>query len=248
VRETDRDRRPAAGSSRVGGREHDGLPGGFEGVADAKVADLVRMDRRSRADLEGELALELDRIDRDQRVGAGEGSAHHGRKPDPAEPEDRHRVARANAGGVEDGSGPGDDRAAEERGDLQRNAGIDDDRRGSRDDDSLREGRDAEVVVDGGAVRREAPAAAEQPSRSVGGRRGGAEDRLAARALGAEAAAGNEREHDVVALADVGDSRPDGLHDARRLVSEHHRHRPRTGAVHDGEIGVAESRRGNAKL
>ena len=74
------------------------------------------------------------------------------------------------------------------------------------------------------AVRREPLAAAEQPSLAVRGRRGGAEDRLAAGALGAQSAARHEREDDVVALADVGDARADRLDDAGRLVPEHHRH------------------------
>ena len=167
---------------------------------------------------------------------------HHRGEPDAAEAEDRDGVAGPDARRVEHGAGAGDDRTAEERRDLERNGGIDDDRRSAVDDDPLREGRDAEVVMDGGAVRREAVAAAEQPSLAVGGRRGSAEDRLAARALGTQSAARHEREDDVVALVDVADSRSDRLDDAGCLVPEHHRHGPGPRPVDDGEVGVAEPR------
>ena len=102
--------------------------------------------------------------------------------------------------------------------------------------------------MDGDAVRREAAAAAEEPSLTVGGCSGSAEDRFAARALGAQAAARHEGEDDVVALADVSDSRPDGLDDAGRLVSEHDRDRARARAVDDREVGVAEPGGDDAQL
>ena len=151
VGEPDRDGRASARGGVVGSRQDGGLPRCLEGVADAEVAGLVRVECCGRADLEREFTLELDRVDRDERLCAGESGSHHGGEPDAAESEDRDRVAGANARRVQHGAGARDDRAAEERCDLQRNGGIHDDGGRSRYDDPLREGRDAQVVVEGNA-------------------------------------------------------------------------------------------------
>ena len=69
---------------------------------------------------------------------------------------------------------------------------------------------------------------------------------LAARAVAAVAAVGDERADDVVAGLDPGDARADLLDDARALVAEHHRQPGLEVAVGDVHVGVAQARVGVA--
>ncbi len=56
------------------------------------------------------------------------------------------------------------------------------------------------------------------------------------------AATGHEDEHHVIAHGKAVDAFADLFDDAGGFMPEHHRHRTGTGAVDDGEVGVAEAR------
>ena len=60
---------------------------------------------------------------------------------------------------------------------------------------------------------------------------------------GTPTTARQECDHDTIADGDVGDALASCIDAARRLMTEEHRDRPHPVAVHDGEIGVANSRR-----
>ena len=99
------------------------------------------------------------------------------------------------------------------------------------------------MVIERLASPMEPSAAVEQPTLAVRRRSRAAQRGAAGDACLAPTAGRNEREDDVIARRHAFDVGPDLLDDARGLVPEHHRQRPRPRAVDDREIGMADTRR-----
>ena len=99
------------------------------------------------------------------------------------------------------------------------------------------------MVVDVLPVAVEALAPREQRAGAVRGSARLAQGRASLRARQAMAAARHEHHDDVVALLEVVDAGADLLDDARRLVAERHRHRPRPVALDHRQVRVAQPRR-----
>ena len=108
----------------------------------------------------------------------------------------------------------------------------------------LGKARDTEVVVDGRAIGPVQPAhPGEQRAGSVRRSTGLAERRPTFGAWVAMPAGRHEDADDVIAAGEVVHAGADLLDDAGRLMAERHRHGPRSVAVDDREIGVAQARR-----
>ena len=146
------------------------------------------------------------------------GALHRG-QPDPAEPEDQHGLARPDPPGVEHGAHPGEDRAPEQRRDVQWYVVADGYHRPRGHHGLFGEGAGAEPghhvdAVEGGV-------------RDGGrGQRVLAQPGLAVGAVPAAAAGRRPVEDDPVTGRDVADLRSDREHRARAFVAEDHREVP----------------------
>ena len=196
-----------------------------------------------RAEFRCESELVVGEIDRDDLARAGEPRAEHDAKPHAAQANHRDRLARLDFRGVDHRANPGQHRAAEQSGELERQVRVDLDAGFARHDRMGGEGRDAEKVVDRLGLERKAPLAGEQRPGGVG--LGGrlAERRPAADAGAAAPAARDKHQHDMIAGFEVAHAFADVLDDSRRLVAERHRDRPRPRAVDHRKVGMAEARR-----
>ena len=201
------------------------------------------VDRVGRAEFRGEGELLVGEIDGDDLARAGEPRAEHDAQAHAAQAHHRDRLARLDLGGVDDRADPGQHRAAEQGGELQRQVGVDLDAGFARHNRMGGKSRDAEQVVDRlgaetkAGARRKAAFRRRSPCRRLAQRR-------ASRGAGAAAAAArDEHQHDVIAGFEVGHAFADRLDDPRRLVAERHRRRARPRAVDHREVRMAEARR-----
>ena len=173
------DRGPAAAGRRVGLGQHVLVADRLDRQVDAAVGgclDLLDhvgagLDRHVGTQVPGELQLGRHGVDRDQGLRPLGLRGQERRQPDPAQTEyrDGTRPTQGGGAGVQHRAGPGQNRAAEESGDLEGEVVRDFDRRAGRDHGVVGEGGDAEVVVDRvAAFLVEAHAAAEQAAGDVG--------------------------------------------------------------------------------
>ena len=199
--------------------------------------------RRAELGRIGELVVR--KIDGDDLARAGEPRAEHDAKPHAAQANHRDRLARLDFRGVDHRANPGQHRAAEQSGELERQVRVDLDTGFARHHCMGGEGRDAEKVVDRLGLERKAPLAGEQRSRGVG--LGGrlAERRPAADAGAAAPAARDKHQHDMIAGFEVAHAFADVLDDSRRLVAERHRDGPRPRAVDHRKVRMAEAGAGD---
>jgi hypothetical protein len=107
----------------------------------------------------GQGQLVLGQVHSDDRRGAGGQGAQHAGQTDAAEADHHGALTGANPCGVHHRTDPGQDRAAEQGGLVQRQLGIDLDQGPARDDGAVGEGRAAEVVVEGLVLMMDALAA-----------------------------------------------------------------------------------------
>ncbi len=177
--------------------------------------------------------LELLRVDvdRDDRRGARDASGLDAVEADAAAPPHGDARPGLHLRRVHDRAETGDDRAAEERSDVERDVAADGNGDGLWDDGVPGERRDRVEVVQLLAVGAQPTGPVrERPSR----RHPAAELAEVAPAFAARtatAARGNEREHDVVASLQALDPVPHFADDPRRFVAEDDRQRLREIAV-----------------
>ena len=198
-----------------------------------------------RAELERDGPLELDWIDRDDPRGTRMLCSLDRADADSADPRHDHDVPGADARGVHRRPPPGGDRAAKQRGDVERNVAWDLDRAplghhgvfGKRREQS----RLGDVLAAEVHAERSIQLIALEHQRAVVAQR-----LHSAGTPAAPTASGDERSHDVVADAQAPDSRPDGLDDPGGLVATAERKMP-DGDVAGGEviIGVTQPRGDN---
>jgi hypothetical protein len=125
-------------------------------------------------------------------------------------------------------------RTAEQGGLVQRQFAVDFDERAARDGSVLGEGRAADVMVDLNAVAVDALCSREQRSSGVGGSAGLAQGRTPLRARNAMPATRHEHQDDMIADHEVVHAGAKFFDNARRFVTQHHRHGPGPVAVDDG--------------
>ena len=164
-------------------------------------------------------------------------------RPTPPRPTIATDAPTGDPRGVDDRADAGQHRAAEQSRMFERQRPVDLDAGFLRDDGELGEGGDAEMVVHRLAGEGEPARAGEQRSRAVGARARLAQSRPAGRARQAMAAARHEHHHDVIADGEIDDPFADRRDDARGLMAEHHRRRPRPRAVDHRKVGMAETGR-----
>ncbi len=186
-------------------------------------------------DLLGLLALHLDRVDRDDPRRAGDARALDDGLADAAAADDRDGRAGVHLRGVERGADAGGDAAADQRELVVGDARVDlDDRRLVA---RHRLGERAEAghgrVV--GAVGALAAVAHHDLELGV------AEVRLVVQAEPADAARGDERRDDLVALVEAGDVLADLDDRARALVAEDRAGHDADVAVLQRQVGVADA-------
>ena len=162
-----------------------------------------------------------------------------------AKANNRHRVAGDDGSAVHHRADAGEDRATEQRGVLKAEVTIDLDQRAARNGCVLSESRHAQVVVEKIVLCRtmltESPPAGEQDAGAVGGSAWYAQGRASIEAALTCPAARDEDENHVIADLEIIHAQAKRLNDAGRLVTEHHRQRPRAVAVDYGKVGVAEA-------
>jgi hypothetical protein len=156
--------------------------------------------------------------------------------PTPPRAVDDDAAARLDLRGVADGANACHDAAGEQRRGVERHVVRDRDDLRRVDGDALREGAGAHALVDRPAVERCQGRALRQ--REV--REPLAQRRLAAHALRAAPARPDERHDHVIALCDTTDALAHLLDDARRLVPVHGRQVAAPGALHEGDVAVAD--------
>ena len=195
------------------------------------------------AELARQCQLLRREVDRDDRVRLAHARAEQRGEADATEADDRDAAMQRQVGGVDHGAGAGDHGAAEHGRMGEVEAAVDPHHRVARHGRIFGERRDAEVMVHVGTRAMQATRAADQRAGRVGGGARLAERGPARFARAAVPAARHERRDDVVADLQVGDARAELLDDARALVAEHHRQRPRPVAVDHREVGMAEADR-----
>ena len=154
--------------------------------------------------------------------GTGDHRALHDVEADAAATDDRDRRARRDLRGVEHRAETGGDRAAHERGDVDRHLVVDLQQRLLGKEHLLGESADARELVDGDAVLRQ--------RRAEAGSAGGpvlAHVRTTGRARRTQSARRRRARDHLVARTEVGDVGTDRLDDARRLVPQDRRHADR---------------------
>ena len=139
-----------------------GLPAeGFEGVLDATARELLhlahriaggRVDGVGRAERARAVELLGGDVDRDHAGGTGDHRALHDVETDAAAADDGDRRAGRNLRGVEHRAETGGDRAAHERGDVDRHLLVDLQQRLLGEEHLLGESADARELVDRHAV------------------------------------------------------------------------------------------------
>ena len=209
----------------------------------AHLLDAVRIagaERRAGAELAGERQLVVVQIDGDEAACADQLRGEQRVQPDAAEADHRDGGARLHPGGVDHRADAGQHGAAEQRGLLERQRGVDPDRRVARDHGALGEGRDPDMMVDRRAVEVQPPRAREQRPLAVGDGARLAQRRPPGAARQAMAAARHEHQDDVVALGEIAHARAERLDHACGFVTQHHRQRPRPVAVDHRQIRMAE--------
>ena len=192
------------------------------------------------------LAARLDRVDDDDRLGAGDPRALHDELAHAARADHERDAARLRARREQHGTDARQRRAAEQRRVAQRHgaAGRQGDLRG--DDDPLGPGAGRRAAVHRLAVERHPRRAVDErpvADRAVERHAGGGP---AARAVGAVAARRRPREHDLVPDPHRVDRVAGVLDDPGALVPEHHRRRPLPLALHLVEVGAADPDRRHA--
>ena len=110
-----------------------------------------------RAEPQGLLAAPVDRVDGDDRLGAGDPRALDDELADAARADDEHRRAGLHAGGEDDRADTGERRTAEERGLAQRNPSCDRQGHSLGHDDALGEAAGRRAAVDGLAAAGRGP-------------------------------------------------------------------------------------------
>ncbi|MNS79061.1 hypothetical protein D3C72_1127000 [compost metagenome] len=204
---------------------------------------LLRIDGMGGPQLLGQRQLFVAEVDGDDAAGAGRRRGQQGAQAHAAQPDDGGRVARLDAGAVDDGARAGQHGAAEQRGLAVAEFDIDLDAGTPRDHRVLREARHAGVVIDVFVADVQAALAAQQRALGVGRGPGFAQGGPAFHAGIAAAAARHEHHGDVVAGLQVRHAGA-GFHDlARRFVAQHDGHAARPVAVDDRQVGMAKARR-----
>ena len=204
------------------------------------------VDRIGRAERPGEGELVVREVDGDDLARAGELRAEDRAQAHAAEARPPATDAPGSICAVLiTAPTPGQDRAAEQGREVERQVRVDLDAGFARDDRMGREGRDAEMVVDRLGLERQPPLARKQRAGAVGFRARLAQRRPPGRARAAAPATRHEHQHDVIADRKVGHAFAERLDDARRLVAERHRHGSRPRAVDHRQIRMAEARRGD---
>lgn len=207
---------------------------------------VLRGDGLSRTELERQAALRCHGIDGDDRVGTRENGPEERAEADPAQPEETDCGSGRDPRGVDDRTDAGEDGAAEQRRDCRRHLEGYDHRRTSVDHRVRGEGGDAQVVVDRHASATQTTTAAEQLAGRVRLHGRLTEVTESTAAVCAPSTAGEEHQHDTIALPNVTDPLAHQLDDAGRLVSQGHRRRTSTGSVDDGEVRMAHAGRVDA--
>ncbi|MGY4392849.1 hypothetical protein ACVWXB_006148 [Streptomyces sp. TE12347] len=232
------------------------LPGAPDGLgpADALDGHIGALPAGQRADLlgggvggedelggsgrPGQFLLGRGHVDGDDRARLRDPGGLEGDQADPADPEDGHRLARADLGAVVDRPVAGEDGAAEQGRLGERDPGGGRQDTVGRDDGLLGEGGHVQPGVQRGAlgvVRVDGP----DP-----GERRGAEPDLADGAVVALSAGRGPVEDHAVTGGDVRDALPHREDRARALVTEDGGHGDPHGAVGEGEVGVTHPGRG----
>ena len=128
-------------------------------LADLRDALVAGRDGVGGAELARELELLGDDVDRDDCPAPASTAPSSAERPTPPRPKTATRSPGLDPRRVDRGADAGEDRAAEQRGELEGQLGVDLHRRARGDDDVVGEGGDAEVVVElvdrrGGSSRR----------------------------------------------------------------------------------------------
>ena len=174
----------------------------------------------------GELALQLDRVDGEDHLGAGETGALHGRGADAADADHRDVIARPHVGGVDGRAPAGRDAAPDEAGLVERDVVEDLHARRLVDHRVRGEGAEADHGRDVLATGVVPDGAVHLPSRHQDAT-DVAQVGVPGRARGTLATGRHEAEHHVVAGLELGHTGPDLLDDAGALVAADHRERAR---------------------
>ena len=172
----------------------------------------------------------------------GERRRHDGREPDGPQPEDGNRLAGVDRRSIEDGPHAGEHRAAEHRRHGVRDVLVNGHHGLAGHDGVIGKRRDAQVVVDPLAGRRpQQRLTVQEVARTVDFRGPVAERGAAGLAGAAVPAARHEDQHHVIADRNVRNALPHGRDPTHGLVAQRHRERPDPGAVHHGEVRVAQA-------
>ena len=187
--------------------------------------------------------LVFGEIDGDDLARAGESRAEDDAQAHPAEADHGDRLPRLDLRGVDDRADPGQHRAAEQRGQLERQLWVDLHAGFARHHRMGRKRRHAKQVVDRLGAEGKPPLAGKQGSRGIGLRPRLAKRRAPGGAGPATAATRHEDEHDRVAGLEIGHPFAHSLDDSGRLVAERHRGRarPRTGGDSRDLIGSSST-------
>jgi len=209
---------------------------------------VTGVDGMGRAEAPGELELPRIRVDCEDRTRARDARALHDVEPDATAPDHGHRFTGTHVGDVEHRPEAGGDAATGEADHVEWDRAVDhDDLVGSEhrdlgetaDADHREERRSVGETHAGAAVRHPAPDRGHS-------RRPVAQHEPAGAALLALAARSVERQHDVVADDNAVHAGADRFHDARPLVSEHHRERvDDRPPVDHVQVRPADARRGH---
>ena len=196
-----------------------------------------------RAEFSREGELVFGEIDGDDLARAGESRAEDDAQAYAAEADHRDRLTGFDLRGVDDRANPGQHRAAEQRGELERQVWVDLHAGFARHHRVGCKRRDAQQMVDRLGAERKPPLAGKQRSRGVRPRPRLAKRRAPGDAWAATAAARHEDEHDVISGLQVGHPFAQSLDNPRRFVAERHWRRARPRTVDHRQIGMAEARR-----
>ena len=198
-----------------------------------------------------EVARQVELIGRDvggdDGGGAAQPGALHHVHAVAAAADHQHAVAGFDLGAVARGAHAGRHAAGNECCEVERNVPVDDDHRGLVDHRALGEAADHAERADVLAVGVVAAVGAVELRALRDARAFGAQMVQALRAPAADAAAGDEGQHDVVAGGYAIDGAADCFHHAGGLVAEHHRvHRDAALAAHHVQVGAAQADGGDA--
>ena len=198
---------------------------------------LGGVDEVGGAELAGEVVLGAEHVHGDDPAGAGDGRAVDRRQADAAAADDRHGLAGPDARGMDGGAHAGHHRASDQGGAVQGHVLADRDAGVLVDQHVLGEGGQVQELRQGRAVLGQAGLIAGLTL----GLGADAERQPAGQAAFTVAAIGGQAGDDMVARLHGADFRAHSLDDAGALVAQDGGKRVRVGALHEVEVGVAQT-------